>query len=101
MSENSTLHVRIDAELKRGLEELAERKNFELEELVEQMIRETLFRNSKEFADPTHPRTIRYRAVEASRLQAIRGELISQEEVERFVDGYRLRAEDPDSPREP
>jgi predicted transcriptional regulator len=99
MSENSTLHVRIDAELKRRLEAFAEEVHFDLDDLVAQMIEEMLFRNSPEFADPTHPRTIQYRSVERGLLQALRGETVPQEEVEKLLDRVLDEAADQRSPR--
>lgn len=93
------LTVRIDAELKQQLEAFAAEVHFKMDDLVDQMIREMLFRNSPEFADPTNPRTIDYRASEESLLQGLRGEFVSQEEVERLlIDTYE--AEDPEAPRE-
>jgi hypothetical protein len=95
-----TLTVRIDPALKQQLEAFAAEVHFELDDLVDQMIREMLFRNSPEFADPTHPRTIAYRAVEESLLQGIRGELISEEELDKFLDDNYGTA-DEGSPRRP
>lgn len=84
--DNTTLSIRIDAELKRQLDTFAEEIQFDLDDLVAQMIEEMLFRNSPEFADPTHPRTIQYRSVERGLLEALRGEAVPQEEVERLLD---------------
>ncbi|WP_377161057.1 hypothetical protein ACFJIX_14130 [Roseateles sp. UC29_93] len=96
----NTLTVRIDPELKQQLEAFAAEVHFKLDDLVDQMIREMLFRNSPEFADPTNPRTVAYRAVEASLLQGIRGELISEEELDKFLDD-NYGTVDKGSPQEP
>ncbi|WP_158238791.1 hypothetical protein [Roseateles chitinivorans] len=100
MTSPTTLTVRIDAELMRRLEAFAAEVHFSLDDLVDQMIRETLFRNSPEFADPCHPRTVAYRAAELGRLQALRGELVSEEELDRFLADNHGTA-DRGSPREP
>lgn len=98
MSEFTTLTIRIDAQLKKRLDAFAEQVHIDLNDLVGQMIRDALFRNSPEFADPTHPQTIEYLALEAGVLQAIRGEVVSEEAFSKFIHD-KFGAEDPGSPR--
>lgn len=64
MTEPTTLTVRIDAELKRQLEACAADAQLTVDELVEQMIRASMFRNSPEYVDPTNERARQFRMVE-------------------------------------
>lgn len=86
MSDITTLTVRLDAELKRRLEAFAADAQLGVDVLMEQMIREVLFRNSPEFADPDHPATRFYRAVEAGRIDGLRGHTVALDDVAAQLD---------------
>jgi hypothetical protein len=102
MSDKTTLTLTINAALARQFEALAAEAGFTPNALFEQMIGELLFRNSPEFADPTHPRTIAYRMNEEGRLAGLRGELVSEAELMAMLDRFDRADgadESEDSPR--
>lgn len=88
----TTLTVQLDEELKRRFEALAAELDFELDDLLEQMIQTLLFEHSPESADPDHPET-RQRAEDRLAFeQVLRGETVSQEELIRSFEAQWARS---------
>jgi len=86
MSDLTTLTVRMAADLKRELEDRAREVHFSVDELVEQMVRAALFRNSPDYHDPHNERAQHLRRVEEGLRDIHLGNTVSLEEVMRTID---------------
>ncbi|OWQ49278.1 hypothetical protein CDL60_00575 [Roseateles noduli] len=81
MTTLDTLTIRIDSELMRQLKARAADAHFSVDELVEQMIRASLFRHSPEYFDPTSERAQHFRMVEEGLREVILGETVPLDEA--------------------
>jgi predicted transcriptional regulator len=84
--ETATLTLRIDAELKRKLEEGAVASNLSMDEHVAWLLEEAIFINSPEFFDPNNWEAQEYRLVRESIESSMLGHDVPLEEVEKEIE---------------
>lgn len=79
---NTPFTVHIDTELLAQFRALGQRCHFEMDEIVEAMMRDLIFRLSPQSADPDHPETRSRLEAGIGLVQSLRGEVVPQEQVE-------------------